>query len=176
MQLKQSFRIIHGAVILFSLAYIFHLAGFLKVDGSVIISYGMLLYGIISVYLSIGTGQKGFLFLNAVVFMTGVVLFVINYFVFLSPKLLLIPASYFVLSAGFLILYIDNRNEKLFLIISAVSFLVSVVIIISCGSTPFKNLLFDVSELILKYFPIVIVLIGLYLFFGKTGIGNNKES
>jgi len=153
MQPKQSFRTIQTTVVVFSLAFILKLIGFINAENSTLISYGLLFYGIISVYLSIGTLQKGFLFFNASVFMAGVILFLTDSFVFINTKLLLLPAMYFILSAGFIILFWDNYKEKLFLVIAGVSFFFGLALIIMCGSYNFKNLLLTTSEFILKYYP-----------------------
>lgn len=168
MQPKQSFRTIQTTVVVFSLAFILKLIGFIKADNTTLISYGLLFYGVISVYLSIGTLQKGFLFFNAAVFMAGVILFLTDSFVFINTDLLLIPAVYFILSTGFIILFLDNYKEKLFLVMAVVAFSIGLVIIIMCDSNNFKNLLQTISEFILKYYPLSIVLLGLYLFFRKT--------
>jgi hypothetical protein len=175
MQPKQSFKVIQTTVIVFSLAYILYLIGFIDANSSTLISYGLLFYGVISVYLSIGTAQKGYLFFNTLVFMTGVVFFLTENFVFINPVALLIPAVYFILSAGFIILYIDNYSEKLFLMVAGSSFVVGFIIILLYGNYNFRILLQGISDFILKFYPLAIILLGLFLFFRRTE-SNSPES
>ncbi len=168
MQPKQSFKVIQTTVIVFSLAYILNLIGFIDADSSTLISYGLLFYGVISVYLSIGTEQKGFLFFNAMVFMTGVIFFLTDNFVFINPVALLIPAVYFIFSAGLIVLFLDNYPEKLFLFTAGSSFLIGLIIILLYGNYDFRLLLQGVSNFILKFYPLAIILLGLFLFFRRT--------
>ncbi len=175
MQPKQSFKTLQTTVVVFSLAFILKLIGFITADSSTLISYGMLFYGVISVYLSIGTTQKGFLFFNALVFMTGVVLFLTDNFVFINTDALLIPAGYFILSAGFIILYIDNCKERLFLIMAGFLFLIGFAVVLLYNSYNFRMLLLNTSEFILKFYPLAIILLGLFLFLRKSR-NNSAES
>ncbi len=176
MQNKQNYSIIKFIVVLISIVFLLKLTGLIKAESFSLISYSFLLYGIVAVYLSIGTKQKGFLFFNAIIFMTGVIFFLTDNFTFNNTSLLLLPSMNFILSAGFLILYLDDYKEKLFLITAFSSFVIGLLFILLSANIPFRIILTRTSALIIRYYPVAIILLGILLLFAtKNKRGSNIQ-
>ena len=74
------------------LAVIFKLIGFLRVNNEEILAYTFIFYGISSVYLSMGKDKKFRVFLGTVVFLIGIIFFVLNNFDITNLSRIIFPS------------------------------------------------------------------------------------
>lgn len=96
------------------LVYVLKLFGIITLSTGKIISYAFLLYGIVSVHLTLGTHRRAGLFLGTSIFLTGVVLFIVEYFDIIQPGVLVLPSLLFIVGIGFLMLFFDDFSNRVF--------------------------------------------------------------
>jgi len=121
----------------------------------------LMIYGFASVLVSLGSQRKGYLFISTVIFLVGIVLYISNQYMFLNPKALIFPSSLFIIGSAFLMLFIDDSSDKVFLYASGVLIffaLISVWFTRSFGIMKFVN---SLSSIIIDYSPVFIILIGI---------------
>ena len=139
----------------------------ISTDFAEIISYVFIFYGIISAYFSFNTGYRGRLFFSSAIFLSGVLLFVINNFEIFDKSSLIFTAILFIIGASFIILFIDNTNERLFLYSGMA------LLILSYSSAVFYNNLQiiktanSLAELLMEYWPVLLLLFGINILLNR---------
>ena len=139
------------------LAVIFKIIGLLNLSNEEILAYTFIFYGISSVYLSFGRDKKFRIFLGTVFFLIGIILFVLNNFDINNISKIIFPSILFILGIGFLMLYIDNINDKAMLYISLIFIFTGLVYSISIGSMKLGLFIYSVYHIILKYWIVAII-------------------
>ncbi len=120
----------------------------------------LLFYGIVSVFINIGSKRKGALFIGVLSFMVGVVLFVFNHYDILSTSRMILPSLFLILSIGFLFLYFDNFSERLFLFISFFLFLAGYLSNYFYDSVWLIEYSVIISKAVLNQWEYLIIIIG----------------
>jgi hypothetical protein len=139
------------------LAVLFKIIGLLNVNNEEILAYTFVFYGISSVYSSLGKNKKFRLFLGTVVFLIGIIFFVINNFDIVNLSRMIFPAIILTAGIGFLMLYIDNTNDKTILYVSAAFILPGLFYSIYFGTMKPGLFINSIYQIILKYWIIVII-------------------
>jgi hypothetical protein len=153
------------------LAVIFKIIGLLNLNNEEILAYTFIFYGISSVYLSLGRDKKFRIFLGTVVFLIGIILFVLNNFDINNISKIIFPSILFILGIGFLMLYLDNINDKAMLYISLIFILTALVYSITIGSMKLGLFIYSIHHVILKYW--IVAIIALIIF---TAINYDEKS
>jgi len=121
----------------------------------------MILFGLFSTLFNRGH-QRNFIFLGGLVFMTGLILFVVNQYEILETTSLFLPSFFVVLGSGSLMLYIDNTKEKLFLVTALVLLFLGYITAISFKENALVIFANEVGITILTYWPFLFLVIGIY--------------
>jgi len=137
-----------------------------------IFSYALIFYGISLVYLSFGRNKKAALFVGTVIFLCGLVFFLINNFDFTEPEKLIIPSFMFISGAGFLMLFIDDIYNILLLVISVVFILLGVFSAFILGTVEASSYFISLWYIIQKYWPVAIILAAIIWFLRKEEKNN----
>lgn len=153
--------------ILILLAYILKLFGIITLSTGKIISYAFLLYGIVSVYLTLGTHRRAGLFLGTSIFLTGVVLFIIAYFDIIQPGVLVLPSLLFILGIGFLMLFFDDYSNRVFLYTSGILVFFSLLSAFLTRRVPAFGFAGRIASGLLDYYPVFIILLGVYILLNR---------
>ena len=156
------------------LAIIFKVIGLLHIENEELLAYTFVFYGISSVYLSMGQDKKFRVFLGTVVFLTGIVFFIINNFDIISLTKIILPSIILILGAGCFMLYMDNTNDKAILYVSLFLILVGLVYSISIGSMKPGYFIYSAYQVILKYW--IIIIIALIIFTAIKRENNNDDN
>ena len=160
------------------LALSFIVLGFvllLKLVGEVTAPYSniyanmFLFYGIISVFINIGKQRKGGLFVGAISFMIGVLLYTLNHYNIMSTNQIILPATFFVLSSGFLFLFFDDFSKKIFLYISLLLILSGCFSIVGYDSSEWIKFSASTSRTILAHWEYLIIIIGVGILTDRRG-------
>ena len=138
-------------------AVLLKLLGIIDFANTEILSYAFIFYGISSVYISLGKKQKLFLFSGTIVFLIGLLLFIINNFTIFSPITLILPASLLMLGIAFLMLFIDEQNKVIYLLISIIFLLFGLVAVVKRSSFKIITFLESIWHVTKIYWPIIIV-------------------
>lgn len=157
-------RIISGAgLMLIGIAYILQITGVLSFDIKIASAYLLLFYGLVFVSANLGKNHRGILFAGAVIFIAGVVMFVINNYEILNPVKILLPSILFSVATGFLMLYVDDSKEKMFLIAAVILYVISLLLIKLMDFFFIINYANRISFVILQLWPVFLLLAGIGL-------------
>jgi hypothetical protein len=107
------------------------LKSFAVIDVSSVMIFSILfiVYGFASVYISLARHLRGRLFMGTVLFLFGIILLVVHYYEFPGIGIIIFPSILFMLGAGFMMLYIDEAENRAFLIASAILIISSLIYI-----------------------------------------------
>ena len=86
--------------------------GVINISNSELIGYGLMIYGLSLFYSSFIVRGKLFLFIGTGIFLSGVVFFLIGNFELWNIDQLLIPASLFIFSISFFMVYLFDWSHK----------------------------------------------------------------
>jgi|WetSurMetagenome_2_1015567.scaffolds.fasta_scaffold537499_2 hypothetical protein len=139
------------------LAVVLKVFGLLSVNNEEILAYTFIFYGISSVYSSLGKDKKFRLFLGTVVFLIGIVFFILNNFDITSLSRIIFPSIILILGAGCFMLYIDNTNDKAILYASLFFVLIGITYSIIFGPVKFGIFVFSLYQIILKYWIVITI-------------------
>lgn len=141
------------------------LKSFAVIDVSSVMIFSILfiIYGFASVYISLARHLRGRLFMGTVLFLFGIILFVVHYYEFPGIGIIIFPSILFMLGAGFMMLYIDEAENRVFLIASAILIISSLIYIFFARHFAFFQFTYLISELVLDFYPVFIILLGISL-------------
>jgi hypothetical protein len=149
------------------LAYVLKFFGIITTSTGKLVSYAFLLYGIVSVYMTMGTHRRAGLFLGTAIFLTGVVLFIIEYFDIIQPGILVLPSLLFIVGAGFLMLFFDDYSNRVFLYTSAILVFFSFLSAFLTRRVPLFGFAGRIASELLDYYPVFIILLGVYILLNR---------
>lgn len=163
MQTKSSQSLIKIIVIIIGIAYSLTLIGLIKISGTGLFSYALPVYGIVAVYYSFNTNRKAFLFFSTAVFMTGVLFYVLENFYMLNSTPIILPAIIFILGSCFIILYLENFSNKIFLYSAVTLIFFSTALILLSRFFFVRSALTALGDVFLDYYPVLIIIIGIMI-------------
>jgi hypothetical protein len=137
--------------------------GIIDFDSKEILGYGLIFYGISLVYISFGNNQRGKLFIGSIIFLSGLLFYIISKFEFFRVSTLIVPALLLLFSISFFMLFLDNYHDKTVLLISVLFFVSGTIVTIYNGEISFSVFLNAVWHIILNYWPVVLIAIGMIL-------------
>ena len=129
-----------------------------------VIGITFILYGILSVYASLSNGYRDRLFLSSVLFFVGIVFIVEFNFNLVDLRGLTFASILLIGGGAFLILFIDNSKEKIFLIAAVVLIalgFISTNILKQLGIFKTVNKLADWVDV---FWPVIFIFLGIIIF------------
>jgi len=150
-----------------ALSLVLKLFGIIDVTGSELLGYAFIFYGITMVYTSFGRNQQIVLFFGSSLFLTGLLLFLINNFEFTDDYYIIFPAVLLIIGINFLMLYLDNPDKKNFLAIALTAIVSAVAVTIILGSITFGNFITSLGNIASKYWPVIIIAVGLLILLSR---------
>lgn len=129
-------------------------------------------YGAGTVFSSMGNNQRISLFLGSAAFLVGILFFIKENFTIFSSHSMVIPSSLLIIGFSFIIVFLDDKNDKIILWVSLLFILAGLVHVIIIGNIRFISFVFSLYDILLKYWFIVLVaIVAIYII-----IINNKNS
>lgn len=127
----------------------------------------IIFYSLPTVYISLGSVRREKLVWATVLFCVGVIFIVKSYFEILDTRGIVFASILFSSGASFMLLYIENTNEKIFLISGLLMILLSYLSV-----TFFKKLgLFEtvnkLGNLLEVFWPAVLIVLGITIFVNR---------
>lgn len=150
-----------------ALTVILKLVGLINISFTELAGYLLIFYGIGTVYTSMGRNKKKLLFLGVVSFFVGLVLFVMNNYDITKFSNIILPSIFFILGAGFLVLFIDEYGNKLLAAISIIFFVSGLFFFSKLGTFSVSDFAKSVLSITIKYWPVVVILTAIILLFNK---------
>ncbi|MHB8578645.1 MAG: hypothetical protein ACYDA4_02150 [Ignavibacteriaceae bacterium] len=140
-------------------AMMLRILGFINTSAGEILSYVLAVYGIITVYLSAGKDKKLNLFFGTIIFLSGIILFVINNFDFYKLSGILFPSVFFIIGIGFIMLFIDNPSDKRILTLAIIFLIFGMTLTILLGTPSFQSFLYAILYVFKKHWLLILILI-----------------
>ena len=163
MQDKGGQSVIKIVVIIIGIAYSLTLLGLIKISDAGFFSYALPVYGIVAVYYSFNTNRKAFLFFSTAVFMAGILFYVLENFYMLNSIPVILPSIIFILGSCFLILYLENFSNKIFLYSAVTLIFFSTAFVLLSRFFFIRRALTVLGNVFLDYFPVLIIVIGIMI-------------
>ena len=155
-------RILIVYLLIFLVASILlRLFGIFNFTSSELLSYTLIFAGFGLFFNSFGKGNKALLFSSSFIFLWGVILFLINNFEFTDNSTLIFPALVLNIGFSFLIVFINNIKDKIYLIISLIFILFGTLAVLWKGNFNSSIFLSSLVKIAINYWPIVLIAGGL---------------
>lgn len=137
--------------------------GIINTSSGEILSYVLAVYGIVTVYISMGKNKRLNLFLGTVIFLSGIILFVTNNFDFYRISGILLPSVFLIIGAGFLMLFIDNPSEKTVLTLAVIFIVFGMILTVILGTFSIHSFFNAILYIAQKYWILAVILIMIIL-------------
>ena len=132
--------------------------GIINVSDSELIGYGLMIYGLSLFYSSYIKRRKLLLFIGTGIFLSGVLFFLIGNFELWNIDQLLIPASLFIFSISFFMVYLADMPKKNMLYLALILFTAGIGAMALVSKTGIDGY-FENAVLITRiYWPVIIIL------------------
>jgi len=166
MKYKNNF-LIAFCFILFGILSLLNYFHYFKISAEESIGIVFFYYGITSFYKSFGNNQRGTLSFAVIIFLTGIVLIMKSRFELLDTRGIVFTSILFIGGATFIILFLDNTKEKVFLYTGLFLVVLSIV-----TATYLKDLgIFSFANSMGNYFeyfwPLILIFLGISLFHNR---------
>jgi hypothetical protein len=135
-----------------------------------LLGYVFIFFGLSYVFNSFGNGRKGVLFTSTVIFLVGLVLFIISNFEIQHLSKLIIPSSLMIIGFGLLMTFIDGDQISSILVFSLLFVATGIIIAIIHGGITFSLFFSSFLGVIAKYWSVLLIFAGVFLLFRKGNV------
>ncbi len=138
--------------------------GFVNLSSEEVIGISFAFYGIPSVYVSLNDGRRSRLFVSTVAFFIGIIFIVTSRFELMDSRGLVFASILLIGGAAFLILFIENTKEKIFLAAAVVLIALgyaSTNIFRQWGILDTAN---KIANFVDDYWSVILIVLGLNIF------------
>lgn len=157
-------KIVLGFIIAaIGVVYLLKSTGVYALNHVVYYYYLLQFIGVFFVFTSIGNNKRAVLFLGAVLFMTGLIFFLQDQYEILNPIKIILPSVLITFGSGFFLLFIDNKKEKAFLVLSVILFAVGLLVIKMTGIYTSLDTANRMIFRMFEFWPVLLSLIGIGL-------------
>ncbi len=159
--------IISYLLILLLFLILLKITGFINIHSVELLGYVFIFFGLSYVFNSFGNRRKGVLFTSTIIFLVGVVLFIISNFEIQQQSKLIIPSFLLIIGIGLLMTYIDGNQLTYFLILSLLFIIAGIIITIIHGEITFHSFCSSFLGVTEKYWSVILISAGIFLLFRK---------
>ena len=135
------------------------LFGLIDIRVEDVLSYAIIILGISLVYPAFKTEKKLMVFVGSGIFLTGIAMLVFSSFELIAQEKIIIPLLMIILGISLFMVYLSDTSRKLFLIISAITAIIGVVIIYIQNPSGILKLFQSVIPVLGAIWPIFLILI-----------------
>ncbi len=160
--MKHSQILIFTLLLLFAAVSIFlSIFGILEIDSITFFGYGLIFYGVASVYTSFGEKNKVLIFIGSAAFLTGIVISLPSHFDFIHPLNVFIPSAVLIAGISLFIVYFDDTSNRAILLAASILLITGIVFILAARSI--QPAVFGESflKIIEVYWPVLLVISGI---------------
>jgi hypothetical protein len=148
-------------LIFLALALILKIFGIISLSGSELVGYAFVFFGVSSSYVSFGQDQPLSLFLGTIIFLIGILLYIVNNFLIFWNSQLYLPTSLLMVGIAFLMVYYDDTKRKKVIILSGIFLLLGIIFTITIGNISFVSFYGSMFRVAGNYWPVIIITIGI---------------
>ncbi|MCH7973411.1 MAG: hypothetical protein IIB07_03765 [Bacteroidetes bacterium] len=156
-------KIIKYLIAFFVFILLLWLLGFVNSSLLELLSYFSLTLGISIVLISFGNNKKTALFSGTIIFLLGLIFFILNNFDFEQTNNLIIPAFLFILGTGFFILFLDNFSNKKNLILFILFWITGFVFTLFSGEFNISTFSTSLKDVAFSFWTIILLVVGAFL-------------
>ena len=161
--MSKNHHLVTYLLIFLAAAMMLRIFGIINTSSGEILSYVLAVYGIVTVYISMGKNKRLNLFLGTVIFLSGIILFVTNNFDFYRISGILLPSVFLIIGAGFLMLFIDNPSEKTVLTLAVIFIVFGMILTVILGTFSIHSFFNAILYIAQKYWILAVILIMIIL-------------
>ena len=140
---------------------ILNISGITEIDSKELWGYGLIFYGIATVYTSFGGKNKFLIFIGSVIFLSGIVISLPAHFDFVRPLNIFIPSSVLIIGISLLIVYLDDTQNRSILLASIILIASGVFFIFAARQLQIVIYWESVLKIIEVYWPVLLVISGI---------------
>lgn len=144
-----------------SLLLFFENFAIVTINNGLVIGILLIIYGLVIVILNLGENYIVKVFFSAILLYIGILLTVVNLFEIPDKGKIIFPSLLFILGGGFFVLFLDNPKEKIFLLISIILFVISIVVIKSFMAFWFVLVANQLGDTLIQNWQILIIFLGI---------------
>ncbi len=160
--MKHSQILIFTLLLLFAAVSIFlNLFGILELDSTTFFGYGLIFYGVASVYTSFGEKNKVLIFIGSAAFLAGIVISLPAHFDFISPLNIFIPASILIAGLSLFIVYFDDTSNKTILVAALILLMAGIILILTARTIQPAVFGESILKIVEVYWPVLLVISGI---------------
>lgn len=166
--MKNNLFAIGSSLIFWGFLIVFNFFELANLDSMKTFAFMLIFYGLITIIISFKFLHRTQLFLTSVCLNTGILLYIISHYEILNWYNLALPSILYVISGGFIILYLENTVTKSFLAASIFFFTLSLTSIIYFKDSWIVQFAHKTTLTLLYFWQIFLILIGILLAIGKS--------
>ncbi len=137
------------------------------------VALSIIVFSLIGVYYTIGSGNKWVLFLLAALFNGSILALVLNNNEILEKNLIYFPSFLITLGAGFLMIFFDDTGKRTNLLAAVIFYLLGALSFFFGKSSGILNYFNSMAASLLGLFPILVI-IGIIIFLLRRSKGKNN--
>lgn len=158
----------HSQITIFTLLLLFaavsvllNIFGVLEIDSVTFFGYGLIFYGIASVYTSFGEKNKVLIFIGSAAFLSGIVISLPSHFDFIHPLNVFIPSAVLIAGISLFIVYFDDTGNRAILLAASILLITGIVFILAARSIQPAVFGESILKIIEVYWPVLLVISGI---------------
>ena len=141
--------------------------GIVSLNVETIIAIAAVLYSIVTVYISLGNGDRAALAFSTTLFLVGVIFLIKSHYQITETRGIVFSSILFISGAVLFILFVENPKEKKFLIPSFAMFLLSIASMLFLKNLGLFNLVNKVGNLFEIAWPAILIVLGISIFINR---------
>lgn len=146
-----------------ALSFILKFLNVINVSFAELTGYALIFYGINLVYISFSKSRRVVLFSGTLLFLIGLILFLVNNFEFSDANEIIFPSILFIFGICFLMLFLDDTSKKNSLIISLTFMFTGSLVTTIVGEITISSFFNTVIIIVSSYWPVALIVIGIIL-------------
>ena len=161
-------------LVFLSAIILLRMIGIIHIANGELFGYALIIYGLSLFYTSFIERKKTLLFLGSVLFLSGLLLFLLENFEFANINQLLLPSAAFILSISSFMVYISDTVKKLPLYISVILLAAAIGITALMSDQGLPGFFNNIVSVASKYWTILVILTIVIILVSKDTKGKDK--
>jgi hypothetical protein len=144
--------------------------GIINLNNIELLSYLLIFFGLSYTFNSFGKNRRGLLFISTVLFLIGLVFFIISNFEIQQMSKIIVPSSLMIIGIGLFMTYLDGNHVIFVFILSLLLIVSGIIITITHGEITISSFFSSCIGITEKYWAVLLIFLGVFLLFRKEKI------
>lgn len=164
------------AMILYGVTTLLNFFGITHFTIEQTLSIVLILFGLISYLRSFHNLKRGGLFLISILMNIGIFLFVLTNFEILNWYNIITPSIFYVVASGLMLLYIENKNEFVFLISAIFFFVLAICSVVFVQTVSVVAYIHRITLILFDFWPVFLIIFGVLMMVNKPRRKSTRSS